>query len=161
MIPRLIKVSFYLGPGHDGVDSEFWFIHGLAIIQENISVDPDGVDVGLDTAQIGRSRAGRISHLSIHAIRLFWSNYQLSFEINDKQLSAVLTLERAAYGNLSKVISVSSPGLPSFCPLKMREAVIVGMDIPSPKKKIMFLAAVLYFCLFSSSCNKRWPRFLQ
>jgi hypothetical protein len=86
VIPRLITVSFYLGPGHDGVDSEFGFIHGIAIIQENISVDPDGVDVGLDTAEIGRGRAGRISHLRVHTIRLFWSNYQLSFEINDKQL---------------------------------------------------------------------------
>ena len=54
------------------------------------------------------------------------------------------TFDKATWENSSHEIFSSSPVLPFFCPLRILAAVIVVISIPSPTKRMTFLATFVF-----------------
>lgn len=68
-----------------------------------------------------------------------------------------LTFVRATCGNFSNVRYPSSPVCPCSCPLKIREAVIVDIPMPSPMNRMTFFAIPWIVFGFSASFTLFFP----
>lgn len=112
----------------NGIDVIGYIEHCWAISSFYATTDSDSTIIALYTSQIRGCRTCGISNLLINAIRL----QQIS-EVTRKT-SFGITLDKPVNGNVSNARSFSSP------PRYTRVAEIVGMDMPSPKNIMTFLA---------------------